>query len=149
MTILVSDLGDTVVDKFRRWSDNFADFTVLPKHGIWRTFLDKHPFLLRVVEWMQKRIADRRSKKRVEKGFELNDPDEPVENLRWDTQTGDIAAVEAQTEQSPVKADDGAAVPTLPVLAREADEDALGKFPSHKAVVHHLALSIKNVASDM
>jgi potassium channel subfamily K len=33
MTILVSDLGDTVVAKFKKWSDQLADFTVLPKEG--------------------------------------------------------------------------------------------------------------------
>jgi potassium channel subfamily K len=33
MTILVSDLGDTVVAKFKQWSDALADFTVLPKEG--------------------------------------------------------------------------------------------------------------------
>jgi len=33
MTILVSDLGDTVVAKFKKWSDELADFTVLPKEG--------------------------------------------------------------------------------------------------------------------
>jgi potassium channel subfamily K len=35
MTILVSDLGDTVVAKFKTWSDALADFTVLPKEGKW------------------------------------------------------------------------------------------------------------------
>jgi potassium channel subfamily K len=35
MTILVSDLGDTVVAKFKKWSDQLADFTVLPKEGTW------------------------------------------------------------------------------------------------------------------
>jgi potassium channel subfamily K len=35
MTILVSDLGDTVVAKFKKWSDQLADFTVLPKEGMW------------------------------------------------------------------------------------------------------------------
>jgi potassium channel subfamily K len=33
MTILVSDLGDTFVAKFKQWSDELADFTVLPKEG--------------------------------------------------------------------------------------------------------------------
>jgi potassium channel subfamily K len=148
MTILVSDLGDTVVDKFHRWSDKLADFTVLPKHGIWRTFLDKHPSLLRSVQWLQNRVTDRKAKKRVERGFELDDPDNPVMNLGWNTQTRDIAAAEAQ-EQSPVEASDADVVPTLPILAQEAEEDALGKFPSHKTVAHHLALSIKRVAADM
>ncbi len=34
MTILISDLGDTVVHKFKKWSDELADFTVLPKSGM-------------------------------------------------------------------------------------------------------------------
>ncbi|KAK7180462.1 hypothetical protein DPSP01_010001 [Paraphaeosphaeria sporulosa] len=149
MTILVSDLGDTVVYKFHRWSDKFADFTVLPKQGIWRTFLDKHPSLLRLVQRLQKKIADRKARKRVERGFELDDPDQPVENPGWDTQTRDISAAEAQVDESPVEADNGATAPTLPVLAEEAEQDALGKSPSPKAVAHHLALSIKRVAADM
>lgn len=38
MTILVSDLGDTVVAEFKRWSDQLADFTVLPKEGTLDSF---------------------------------------------------------------------------------------------------------------
>jgi potassium channel subfamily K len=38
MTILVSDLGDTVVAKFKKWSDELADFTVLPKEGMYIGF---------------------------------------------------------------------------------------------------------------
>jgi potassium channel subfamily K len=38
MTILVSDLGETVVDKFKKWSDELADFTVLPKEGELETY---------------------------------------------------------------------------------------------------------------
>ncbi|KAF9730865.1 potassium channel [Paraphaeosphaeria minitans] len=150
MTILVSDLGDTVVYKFHRWSDKLADFTVLPKQGIWRTFLGKHPSLLRLVQWLQKRIADGKARKRVKRGFALDDPDQPVdENPTWDAQTGDISAVEAQASPSPAQPDNAAVAPTLPGLADDADEDALGKFPSPKAVAHHLALSIKRVTADM
>ncbi|KAF2450967.1 voltage-gated potassium channel [Karstenula rhodostoma CBS 690.94] len=145
MTILVSDLGDTVVYKFHRWSDNLADFTVLPKHGIWRAFLDKHPYLLRLVQWLQKRRADSKARKRVKRGFELDDPDQPIESP---SQPRDVSAAEAQTEQSPVETD---TPPTLPVLAEEAEEaeEALGTSPRPRAVAHHLALSIKRVAADM
>ncbi|KAJ4353628.1 Potassium channel [Didymosphaeria variabile] len=149
MTILVSDLGDTVVDKFRRWSDKFADFTVLPKHGIWRTFLDKHPSLLRLVDWLQKRAADKKAKKRVERGFELDNPDKPVEDPNWDAQVRDGAAAEAQIQESAVNADDDAITPTLPVLAAEEEKDALGRFPGNKSIAHHIALCIKRVAADM
>ncbi|KAF1850721.1 potassium channel-like protein [Cucurbitaria berberidis CBS 394.84] len=48
MTILVSDLGDTVVFKFKKWSDQVADFT--------------------------RRIETRAAKKRLKKGFDTIDP---------------------------------------------------------------------------
>ena len=71
MTILVSNLGDTVVANFKNWSDKIADFTVLPKAGIWRSFLDKHPWLL---NWLQRWKNNRARKKRLKKGFEVADP---------------------------------------------------------------------------
>ena len=71
MTILVSDLGDTVVANFKRWSDELADFTVLPKAGIWRSFLNKHPWLLR---WLQQWTEYRARKKRLIRGFSIADP---------------------------------------------------------------------------
>lgn len=149
MTILVSDLGDTVVDRFRRWSDRFADFTVLPKYGVWRKFLDKHPWLFKMADWLHKQMADKEERKRVERGFELDDPDKPVENVNWTARHEDAGSAEAQMEQSPIEADDDAISPTLPALAQEAEQDALGKYPSHKAIAHHLALCIKRVAADM
>lgn len=148
MTILVSDLGDTVVYKFHRWSDKLADFTVLPKYGIWRTFLDKHPSLMQVVEWLQEKIAERKTRKRVERGFELDDPDRPVENPSWHASDRDISAAEAQLDQSPTEPDT-LTVSTLPTLVEEAEEDVLGKNPSPKVLAHQLALSVKRVASDM
>lgn len=71
MTILVSNLGDTVVANFKKWSDQLADFTVLPKAGIWRAFLNKHPWLL---DWLQRWTEDRARKKRLKEGFEVSDP---------------------------------------------------------------------------
>jgi potassium channel subfamily K len=70
MTILVSNLGDTVVANFKKWSDTFADFTVLPKAGIWRSFLDKHPWLL---DWLQHWTVEHARKKRLKEGFEVGD----------------------------------------------------------------------------
>ncbi|KAJ4289090.1 Potassium channel [Kalmusia sp. IMI 367209] len=140
MTILVSDLGDTVVDKFRRLSDHLADFTVLPKYGIWKSFLDKHPWLLR---WLQERTEKRAAKKRLKRGFDLDDPDAPTEEVDWDSQIRDIRAAEEQPDNQ------AAAASTLPALALEAEQDALGERPSHKDIAHHLALSIKRVAADV
>jgi potassium channel subfamily K, other eukaryote len=66
MTILVSDMGDTVIASFQRGTFKLADWTVLPKTGIWRKFLEKHPWLL---FYIQKYIDRKNLKKRQEQGI--------------------------------------------------------------------------------
>ncbi|KAF2262200.1 voltage-gated potassium channel, partial [Lojkania enalia] len=73
MTILISDMGDTVIEKFKTWSNQLADFTILPKEGIWRMFLDKHPWLL---NWLQSWHDRRAAKKRLKRGFATMNPEE-------------------------------------------------------------------------
>lgn len=66
MTILISDMGDTVIASFKRGTFTLADWTVLPKAGIWRTFLEKHPWLLR---WLQNKANKAAESKRLAEGF--------------------------------------------------------------------------------
>lgn len=73
MTILVSDLGETVINKFKQGTFRLADFTVLPKHGVWREYVEAHPWLL---NWLLRRKAKREAKKRLEEGFQVGpDPE--------------------------------------------------------------------------
>jgi len=67
MTILVSDLGETVINKFKQGTFRLADFTVLPKEGVWREFVERHPWLL---DWLQQRKVKREAKRRLEEGFQ-------------------------------------------------------------------------------
>ena len=67
MTILVSDMGDTVVASFKQGIFKLADWTVLPKAGLWRAFLERHPWLL---VWLQEKEAKREGEKRVAQGFQ-------------------------------------------------------------------------------
>jgi potassium channel subfamily K len=127
MTILVSDLGDTVVAKFKKWSDQLADFTVLPKEGIWRAYVEKHPWLL---TWLQNRIAAHEAKQRLRKGFDVADP-------RADRDTNDPEDPDVQITQHP----------TIPTLAAEAEADS-STLPSHASLSRRLALSIKKVSLD-
>lgn len=145
MTILVSDLGDTVVERFRRWSDKLADFTVLPKLGIWRSFLDNHPWLLRIVKKIQMRLEEREAKKRVEQGFQLDDPDRPVTGVSPAMRHGG----DLEAQNPPNSTDDGGTRPTLPNLVSVTDLDAQDKTPSHRMIAHQLALAIKRVAIDL
>ena len=73
MTILISDMGDTVIASFKRGTFALADFTVLPKEGVWRAFVDNHPMLLR---WLQKRAEKQAEKQRVTEGFRVGPADE-------------------------------------------------------------------------
>ena len=80
MTILISDMGDTVIASFKRGTFKLADWTVLPKAGLWRELLDKYPWLLL---WLQKK-----SQKAAEKGrLAVNMPAGPEEDERDPTPT--------------------------------------------------------------
>jgi potassium channel subfamily K len=138
MTILVSDMGDTVVHNFKNWSDELADFTVLPKNGVWRTFLDKHPWLL---HWIQEWMGDRAAKQRLRKGFETTNPDEaagqsPLENAN---ENGPAGKLDAPMTLSP----------DLPGLDDEAEKDVSRVTPTTASLSRRLALSIKRVATDL
>ncbi|KAF7509360.1 hypothetical protein GJ744_008083 [Endocarpon pusillum] len=72
MTILISDMGDTVIVSFKRGTFRLADWTILPKTGL------HHP-LLRRSSWIGDWLKEKVEKKRVEKGFPVG-PDEKQEN---------------------------------------------------------------------
>ncbi|KAH7084172.1 hypothetical protein FB567DRAFT_76693 [Paraphoma chrysanthemicola] len=136
MTILVSDLGDTVVDKFKKWSDELADFTVLPKEGIWRAFLEKHPWLL---NWLQRRIDSRHAKQRLRRGFDTMDPN---------TANSTANAASSTDPENPPDPDHDVDLtltehPTIPELAQD-----IVKIPTQASLSRRLALSIKKVSLD-
>lgn len=73
MTILVSDLGDTVIASFKRGTFTLADWTVLPKAGLYRAFIDQQPWLYR---WLRDRAEVKAEKERVAEGFSKTLDDE-------------------------------------------------------------------------
>ncbi len=77
MTILISDMGDTVIASFKRGTFTIADWTVLPKAGLRRAFLEKHPWLLR---WLQNRATKAAATRRIAEGFRTGPADEDVAN---------------------------------------------------------------------
>ena len=68
MTILISDMGDTVIASFKRGTFKLADFTVLPKQGLWHDFMNSHPW---IYNWMSRRVE----KKRIKKGLPVGPGD--------------------------------------------------------------------------
>ncbi|RMZ85066.1 hypothetical protein DV738_g349, partial [Chaetothyriales sp. CBS 135597] len=67
MTILISDMSDTIIAAFKNFTFWIADFTVLPKAGIWRSILDTNPWLR---NWMTRKAEEHR----LERGLPVEVP---------------------------------------------------------------------------
>ena len=119
MTILISDMGETVIASFKRGTFTLADWTVLPKAGIWRAFVEHHPWLY---NWLQKKEEKRKEEKRIAEGF----------------QTGP-----APGEEDAIDAIDLAPVPTT--IEEVAQLDSL----SDVSLARKLALAIRRTANDL
>lgn len=67
MTILIGDLGDTLIAKFKTGSNSLADITLLPKVGGFHHIIEK-------IDWLQSYLQDSKAKKaadaRIEAGAE-------------------------------------------------------------------------------
>ena len=112
MTILVSDMGDTVVAAYKRGTFTLAAWTILPSRGFFREFLDSHPSFLKLFHRFQVFANARARRKRLEKGFGVGaDPN--------------VAAIIAAEEG---EGDDPGDAPTLEELAdEEIDEHDLAR----------------------
>ena len=76
MTMLISDMGDTVVASFKRGTFKIADYSVLPKAGLWRELFGKNPWLLL---WIEKKSHQAAEKKRIAQGMRVGpEEDEDV-----------------------------------------------------------------------
>ena len=78
MTILVSDMGDTVIASFKQGTFRLADFTVLPKDGLWRDFLVANPWLFKM---LKKRGEKKKRKLGLPVGPDPNDIDLPKQTI--------------------------------------------------------------------
>ncbi|KAL2061977.1 hypothetical protein VTL71DRAFT_7355 [Oculimacula yallundae] len=121
MTILVSDMGNTVVSAINRGTFTLADWTVMPKEGVWHDFVLKHP---KLENWLEQRTKKLEAKKRIEEGFRVQNPDDD------DVETGNV-------EEDVVK------VPTLEKLAKEPPA------VTEHDLARKLAIAIKRTANDL
>ncbi|KAF2205739.1 voltage-gated potassium channel [Delitschia confertaspora ATCC 74209] len=134
MTILVSDMGDTVVDKFKKSASSLADFTVLPKQGIWKSLLERYP---RLLGWIQRRIVERAVKKRLRTGFATMDPEEGA------AVEGDEDENNGENENENGGKDEGNEAAEAGKPSRPAD------IITPSSLCGRLALSIRRVAANL
>lgn len=90
ITILIGAASNTVVDSFNKATNRIADFTLLPKHGIWRDFIGSHPKLLGWASARQERIE---AGDRLEDGFPVG-PEDEEENRAFKPKTIEELATE-------------------------------------------------------
>ena len=78
MTILISDMGDTVIGSFKRGTFAFADWTVLPKAGVWREFAQRNPRLWAWTRRQATALAEKGKRRHVEDGLPVGPEEEDV-----------------------------------------------------------------------
>jgi potassium channel subfamily K, other eukaryote len=120
MTVLIQEMSKTVVAAVNRGTFTLADWTVMPKRGVVKEFLDRHPSLR---NWLAQISEERLRKKRLEGGFEVCDPDNTIEIM--------------------------AATSTPDLDAKEQRRPEQGKPPSEHELARDLALAIQSVAHDL
>ncbi|KGO77616.1 Ion transport 2 [Penicillium italicum] len=78
MTMLISEMTDTVVASFKRATEVFADYFVLPQSRVYKTWFGRIPGVVQFV-------LSRQEKKRQERGFPLEGADESDSGERADS----------------------------------------------------------------
>ncbi|KAK6610363.1 Outward-rectifier potassium channel TOK1 [Botrytis cinerea] len=123
MTILISDMSSTVIAAINRGTFTLADWTIMPKAGVWHDFLMNHP---RIHAWLSKKTDEREAKKRIRHGFDVQNPD--------DRQMPIVDDVELDPESS------------LGQVVEEIEEPP--EYTEHD-LARKLATAIKRVANDL
>ncbi|KAF2732961.1 voltage-gated potassium channel [Polyplosphaeria fusca] len=128
ITMLASDLTSTFVSAFNTWSSRIADFTLLPKQGIWTALVEKHP-------WLSLGLAQAKR----DWQSKHNELRKRVETLE--------ARIQSYEEEEASSKEDGDASGTL-----DPDIEALAaqaKQPDAAALARQLALAIRRTAHDL
>ncbi|OJD29328.1 voltage-gated potassium channel [Diplodia corticola] len=144
MTILISDMGDTVISGFKNATSKLADVTVLPKDGIWHDFLQSQPRLLNLLQ-------QEAARRRIKRGMALGPGDEEEDRNR-DPESPPPDPPSLRTD------DDDAADRTPPPTATTAataittdndDDDNDPETESDARLAQRLARAIRAVANDI
>jgi potassium channel subfamily K len=72
MTMLISQMSDTVVAAYKKSTEKLGDYTLMPRSGAYRSCLNHFPFIMNFIQ-------KRQEKKRLKRGFPVGadaDPDQ-------------------------------------------------------------------------
>ncbi|KAF7718485.1 Uncharacterized protein PECH_003711 [Penicillium ucsense] len=131
MTMLISQMSDTVVAAYKRSTGKFSDYFVLPQSVVYKETISRIPFL-------RKWLLTHQEKKRLERGFEVG--------AEADERDGVAAVSSNSQEQAPVvplrsRSSRGHLLRTIEELASDAN-------PSPYELAQRLAFAIRRTTQD-
>lgn len=134
MTMLISQMSDTVVAGYKHSTEKFSDYFVMPRQGAYKGILSKVPIL---GQWIQ----IRQEKQRLRRGFEVGEEADEAA----DTDNGASVAPDSQ-DRAPVvplhpRSGDDHPLRTLEELARDTS-------PSPFELAQQLAFAIRRTTHD-
>ncbi|KFY50971.1 hypothetical protein V496_09051 [Pseudogymnoascus sp. VKM F-4515 (FW-2607)] len=81
VTTLISDMSDTVISGINSWTNTLADWTIMPRAGVVREFVESHP---RLKTWLQQRHQKKKEEERLKRGFVVQNEDEEIGEVAAD-----------------------------------------------------------------
>lgn len=75
VTTLISHMSDTVISGINRWTNTLADWTIMPRAGVVREFVESHP---RLKTWLEQRQQKKKEEERVKRGFVVQNEEEEI-----------------------------------------------------------------------
>ncbi|KAJ5719317.1 hypothetical protein N7493_007772 [Penicillium malachiteum] len=136
MTMLISQMSDTVVAAFKHGTEKFAEYFIMPESGTYRSVIGRVPVVKGFVE-------KRQEKRRVKRGFQVSaDVDDTAE-----PETEDVEAATKQMSQSTARTPRNRSSSTRP--RRTLEELARNPNPSPYELAQQLAFAIRNTSQDV
>lgn len=159
MTVLIQEMSNTVIAAVNTWTFTVADFTVLPKKGVFKVVLDKNPALK---EWVLGFVQRKVEEKRVREGFQVQDPDDIALQLTETAGSADAVVSrgcvvgragdeeDVPPDVKPPEDDRIAQIgPTPPPTDDGEGDETAEEDDSDHDLARHLAQAVKGVAQDL
>lgn len=142
MTVLIQEMSATVISAVNNWTMTLADFTVLPKKGIFKVALDKNPALK---DWVTGFVQRKEGEKRVREGFQIQNPDD-LALRRVGTAGSENGRLDDDENIAP---EDKRAIPAALHTVDDEVRDGVDEDGTDHDLASQLAHTIKGVAQDL
>ncbi|KAJ5098619.1 hypothetical protein N7532_005620 [Penicillium argentinense] len=135
MTMLISQMSDTIVAAIKKSTEKLSDYTVMPRSGAYKSFLGHFPFIMRFFQ-------NREEKKRIKRGFQVGTGADV-------TGEPDEGPSTAQTDKDVEQSGPACSPPPTDHPHRTLEELARDRNPSPYELAQQLAFAIRRTSHDV